>query len=133
MSLERMLSTTALAITLAVGGIGLAGPAVAQQEAAPMAPGATTTDFAEDELRAFIQAALAVSDLERAYVSQIEAASTDEEREAIVVEANEAMRTAIDEQEGIGVDRYIEIGQAAQSDPELNATLMAMLEEMQAE
>lgn len=151
MPLKRMLSTSSLSLGLALGlalgglgAVGLSGPALAQQGGAPAEgapPGGSgdavasqgAADFAEDELRAFIRAALAVSELERAYVAEIQAAGTEQEREAIVVEANDAMRSAIEDQEGIDVARYVEIGQAAQADPDLNATLMAMLEEMQAE
>ena len=103
-------------------------PAQAAPETMPETPSA---GFSEDELSSFVNAAMEVQAVQEDYMAKIEAAPEDSERQALVQEAQEEMATAVEETEGMDVQTYNEIGQAAQTNPELNERILAMLETRQ--
>lgn len=90
------------------------------------APAAVT--IGDERLEAFVVALREVDQLEQQYTATLEQAETDAEREAVIAEANEAMATAIEETPGMTLDDYVQILQQAQTDPDLTARIMAMLE-----
>ena len=100
-------------------------PAQAAPETMPETPSA---GFSEDELTSFVNAAMEVQAVQQDYMAQIEAAPEDAERQALVQEAQEEMASAVEETEGMDVQTYNEIGQAAQTNPELNERILAMLQ-----
>ncbi|WP_335949518.1 DUF4168 domain-containing protein [Salipiger bermudensis] len=103
-------------------------PAQAAPETMPETP---STGFSEDELTSFVDAAMEVQAVQQDYMAQIEAAPEDAERQALVQEAQQEMANAVEETEGMDVQTYNEIGQAAQSNPELNERILAMLQTRQ--
>ena len=103
-------------------------PAQAAPETMPETPSA---GFSEDELTSFVNAAMEVQAVQQDYMAQIEAAPEDAERQALVQEAQEEMASAVEETEGMDVQTYNEIGQAAQTNPELNERILAMLQTRQ--
>jgi hypothetical protein len=123
------LAPAALSLALAAP---FALPAMAQDTAAPTEAAPATPQVEQPQVLAvddakfdaFIAALRAVDELEREYTETLEAAGTDEEREAIVAEANAAMADAIAETPDITVEEYIAILQHAQSDPELAARIV---------
>ena len=112
---------TALALALSAP---LALPAMAQ-EATQEAPGPSIND---EQLQAFVAALREVDAIEQRYGASLNVAHSDEERQAVITEANEAMVSAIEETPGITVQEYLEVLQQAQADPELNARIMEMLQ-----
>ncbi len=103
-------------------------PAQAAPETRPETP---STGFSEDELTSFVDAAMEVQAVQQDYMAQIEAAPEDAERQALVQEAQQEMANAVEETEGMDVQTYNEIGQAAQTNPELNERILAMLQTRQ--
>lgn len=113
----------ALAAPLAIPAPALlGGPAVAQEAPAPTA----TIDDAQ--LQAFVAALREVDAIEQRYGAELEGADSEEARQNVITEANDAMVEAIEETPGITVEEYIGVLQQAQADPELNARIMAMLQ-----
>jgi len=111
----------ALAAPLAVPAPALfGGPAIAQEAPAP------TIDDAQ--LQAFVAALREVDAIEQRYGAELESADSEEARQNVITEANDAMVEAIEETPGITVQEYIGVLQQAQADPELNARIMAMLQ-----
>ena len=111
---------TAVSLALAAP---LALPAMAQE--APAAPTMTVDDA---QLEAFVTALRSVDALEREYSESLQQAESDEQREAIVAEANTAMAEAIENTPNMTLDEYIAILQAAQNDPELSTRIMEEFE-----
>ncbi len=118
-TLTRALAPAMAAATLALAA-PMAAPALAEQ------PGAVT--IGDERLEAFVAALRAVDQLEQQYTATLGEAETDAEREAVIEEANQAMAEAIEETPGMTLDDYVAILQEAQTDPELTARIMAMLE-----
>ncbi len=117
--------------------IGTAGPALA-----PIAgwgtAGAQTAQISgaevdSEELAAFVRATLSMAELRETYIDRISSAGSDAEQQALVEEGNAAMMTAIEDEPGMTVERYIAINEAAQADEELNARILSTLEEMSGE
>jgi hypothetical protein len=92
----------------------LAQPAAAQQAA----PGA----YSEQDLEAFAAAALKVEELNEKWIPQIAEAKTADENAAMRERAMEEMREAVKE-EGLTVEEYNGIYDAAQRDPEVMKTI----------
>ena len=89
------------------------------------------TDFSEDQLNSFVDAALEVQGVQQEFAAQIQQAPEPEQKQALVMEAQEEMAAAVDGTDGMDVDTYNEISTAAQADPELNQRLMAMVQTRQ--
>lgn len=121
MSKTRMFATAITAATLAAAPI-VVTPVMAQQSTAP----ATVT---EPELDAFVTAYKDVVAIEQDYGARLEGVDDSAQQQAIISEAQIEMTQAVEEAPDIGVDRYIEILQLAQTDPELQAELTARLQE----
>lgn len=98
----------------------LAGPAMAQEAPAP------TLDDAQ--LQAFVAALREVDAIEQRYGAELEGAESEEARQSVIAEANDAMVEAIEATPGITVEEYIGVLQQAQADPDLNARIMEMLQ-----
>jgi len=120
----KPITAAALAMGLALAA-PLAGPVLAQDG------GAEAGSFSDDRLSAFIDAAMAVAEVEQQYRGQLAEAETPEAQQEIIDSANADVMRTIDGTDGITVDQYIEIAQAAQGDSELNARLTEMLEARQ--
>ena len=125
-----MLKTNRLAATMTAVSLALAAPLAlpAMAQTATTAPAAPTMSVDDTQLEAFIAALRSVDELEREYSETLQQAESDEQREAIVAEANDAMAEAIENTPNMTLDEYIAILQAAQNDPELSARIMDRLE-----
>mgnify|MGYP001232115721 FL=1 len=125
-----MLKTNRLAATMTAASLALAAPLAlpAMAQTATTAPAAPTMSVDDTQLEAFIAALRSVDELEREYSETLQQAESDEQREAIVAEANDAMAEAIENTPNMTLDEYIAILQAAQNDPELSARIMDRLE-----
>lgn len=106
-------------------GFGLSLGAAVAQDAAPQpapqtempAPEAQQTDDAK--LKSFAVAFIEVTRVTQSYQPQIESAGTEADQQRLREEAGEKMVEAVNEAEGITLDEYNTIIQAAQANPEL--------------
>jgi outer membrane murein-binding lipoprotein Lpp len=83
-------------------------------------------EYSDAKLQSFASAVLAVNAIVEQWRPQIEAASSDAEKQQMAAQANEEMRAAVDGTEGMSVEEYQKIAQAAQGD----ATLMARIDKV---
>ncbi|MFO7772215.1 MAG: DUF4168 domain-containing protein [Roseovarius gahaiensis] len=123
MSNAKKLATAITAAALAIAPVVMT-PAMAQESTAP-AP----APVAEDELDAFVVAYKDVIAIEEKFVVRLEEASDEAEEQAIISEAQAQMTQAVEEAPDIEVDRYVEILQLAQTDPDLQAELTTKLQD----
>ena len=123
MTLNRLLTTTALMAALAVT------PFVAPQADAQVQSEGTEIVTDDAMIDAFIEAALAVAETRQGYLAQLEATTDEAEQMALVQEADAAILSVVEAAEGITVDEYIAIGDAAAADPELAARIEARFTE----
>ena len=103
-------------------GLGASLGAAVAQDAAPVpeqeAPAAAPS-LDDDKLKSFAVAFLEVTKVTQDYQPQIAAAGTPEDQQRLQEEAGEKMVEAVNEADGITVDEYNMIIQAAQTDPDL--------------
>jgi hypothetical protein len=130
MNLSRPFASSAIA--LLVAGVWLAplpeaglGTAAAQT--------AATTEIGDDELQAFARATLSMAALRDSYTDRIATAGSEAEQQALIEEGNAAIVTAIEDEPGMDLERYVEISEAAQSDSDLNARIVATLQDVAGE
>ena len=123
MTFARILAAAAAAATLAAAPLA---PALAQQsDAAPQ----MQADVSDAKLDSFVVAALSVSEIAQEFEGRIQAAADDAARQSLANEAREAMIGAVEETDGITVEEYVTISEAARSDADLNQRVMDMLAE----
>jgi hypothetical protein len=115
---KRLGLSIVLAAMLAAGG----GAQLAAQEA-----------YSDAKLESFVVAALAVNALIEHWGPQVEAAESDQQAEALARQAGEEMRTAVENTDGITVEDYQQIVDAAQSDPDLKGRIDGILLAMRQE
>lgn len=119
MTLKNTVAVTFATLALSVTP-ALVAPAMAQ-ESQP------ATEVPDTELDAFVVAYKDVVAIEQSYSDEFEAAASEEEQQSIVNQAQIEMTQAIEDAPNIGVDRYVEILQMAQTDPELQQELGSRL------
>lgn len=119
------LKTTLTAAVLASGlAFGTAPAALAQAQ-----PDGAVLVQEEGKLESFVVAALAVDDVRNAYVAQLQTLEDEAAQQSLIEEANVAIVQAVEEAEGITLEEYVAIGEAASVDPEIAAQLDAMMRE----
>lgn len=116
----KSLATAIAAVTIAAAPIATM-PAMAQQAAAP-------ADISDSELNAFAGAYKEVVAIEAEFGARLQGVTDEAEQQAIVSEAQSEMTQAVEEAPDIEVDRYIEILQIVQVDPDLQAKLSEKLQ-----
>jgi hypothetical protein len=87
------------------------------------------TEFSDQQLESFVVAALAIDEVIRQWNPRIQAAENEEQATQLREEANAALLETMSKAEGITIDEYQEIGQAAQSDPALAARINEIYQE----
>jgi Domain of unknown function (DUF4168) len=113
-SVRKTLSAAVLALALAASG-----PAWAQ----------TQTEFTDQQLESFVVAALAVEELIRQWNPRIQGAENAEQAAQLREQASTELVDTINRTEGITVEEYQQIGQAAQGDPDLAARINEIYQE----
>lgn len=121
-SLTRTATAVALGLTLAAAP----GMAVVAQEADSIAPAPSYDDAT---LESFVTAAMEVSAVRADFTERLQAAATEEDAQALVEDANTAMLDAVESVDGMDVDTYVAIGEAAQQDTQLAARITELVEE----
>ncbi len=126
MTLRKYLAATALGTSMLMGAT-VAGSGALFAQTAGAEAGAPVS---EDELSAFARATLAMSEVRDAYIQRIEAAADEAEQQELIEEGNAAMLTAVEDEPGMTMERYFEISEAAQADPDLNERIMMQIDAM---
>jgi hypothetical protein len=111
---RKSVSAAALALALAASG-----PARAQAQA----------EFSDEQLESFVVAAVAVDELIRQWNPRIQGAENAEQAAELREQANAELVETITRTEGMTVEQYQAIGQAAQSDPDLAARINEIYQE----
>ncbi|MBX9450302.1 MAG: DUF4168 domain-containing protein [Neoaquamicrobium sediminum] len=128
MSLNRILLSGLSALAIVTGTVlGAANaqdaapqtPPPAEAAPQPEAPAAAAPAMDETKLKSFAVAFLEVTKVTESYKPQIEAAGTTEDQQRLQQEAGEKMVEAVNNADGISVEEYNTIIQAAQTNPDL--------------
>lgn len=117
----KSLAPAIAALTIAAAPIATL-PAMAQQ-------GTAQAEISESELDAFVGAYKEVVAIEEEFGARLQGVTDEAEQQAIVSEAQSEMTQAVEEAPDIEVDRYIEILQIVQVDPDLQAKLSERLQD----
>jgi len=86
--------------------------------------------FTDAKLHSFASAVIAVNAIVERWRPQIQAAPTDADKQQMAQKANEEMRAAVEGTEGLSVEEYQAIAQAAQGDAQLMARIDKVFKEM---
>jgi hypothetical protein len=113
--LRRSTGVAIVALSLALSA---AGAAQAQQQ------------YEQEKLESFVVAALAVNELVEQWTPRIQGAQDETEAAQLRDQANSELLNAINSANGITVDEYREISQAAQADPALMARISEIFDDM---
>lgn len=121
-----------LASATAVAALALAGGAALPVAAQSLDGGAEveTADYSDAQLQAFAETALQVADVRDDYAQQLEMTEGEAEQQELIDEGNAAMLDVVENAQGITLDEYLEIGEAAAADPELGEQIAMMINEM---
>ena len=84
---------------------------------------AADEEYSEAKLQSFASAVLAVNAIVEQWRPQIQAAASEADKQQMAEQANQEMRAAVEGTEGMTVEEYQAIAQAAQADPQLMARL----------
>jgi hypothetical protein len=87
-------------------------------------------EYSDAKLQAFASAVMAVNGVVEEWRPQIQAAPSEADKQGMAEQANQEMRAAVDGVEGMSVDEYQAIAQAAQGDTELMARIDQVFKEM---
>lgn len=93
-------------------------------------PSLAGEQYSDAKLQSFADAVLAVNAVVEQWRPQIQGAPNETGAEQMAQEANEEMRAAVAGTEGITVDEYQQIAQAAQTDAQLMARIDQVLQGM---
>ncbi|MDM8168693.1 DUF4168 domain-containing protein [Roseovarius sp.] len=139
-----------LTMVIAAASIGLSGPALAQDQsqeetqdqaqsqatdqatdaAVPEVPEIAAEDVTQGQIASFVNAMIALERIRAEYLPQIQAAETDDERQALAAEADEAAKAAVTKTKGITPGEYLAIGRAAQGNQELGEKINTRIVEL---
>lgn len=124
--LTRLATCAATAIALGLISGAAPGTAVMAQETGSTAP---APEYDDATLERFVTAAIAVSSVREDYSAQLQGATSEEDAQALVEDANAAMLAAVDGVDGMDVETYVAIGEAAQQDTQLAARISDIVED----
>lgn len=113
MTFRNLITGAAVALTFAFGTQALA------QTDGTAPPSLQSSDFEAAQLDAFAQAYLAVTELRRNYVAQLQDVDSEEDQQRIVEEANTEIIAAVEGVDGVDVETYESIIAVAQNDEDL--------------
>lgn len=113
-------STTAIALAVAAAPMTL----VTTQSAAAQEAQA----YSAEELDAFAAALIEVAGVREKYTPLLQSAETEEQQASIVEEANAEMTDVIEGTDGIDIDGYLKIAEAASEDQELNQRIVKRIQ-----
>ncbi len=125
-----MTLTSKLTPIMTAVALMLATP-LAAQEAAPAE--ITADSITDTQVEAFATAVLIVQEMSQEYMPRIQQEQDEAVQKDLIEEAQAATIAAIEEVDNMSADEYRAIGVIAQNDEELNARIVAQLEDMTAD
>ena len=87
-------------------------------------------EYSEAKLQSFASAVMAVNAIVEQWRPQIQGAANEADKQQMAEQANQEMRDAVAGINGMSVEEYQAIAQAAQGDPQLMARLDKVFREM---
>lgn len=126
---SQLLAGTLGAAMLA--GAGLADVHAQQQQPPPQPPQqqpAMPSQLSQAQIESFADAALEVQQVQQEYDAQVQSAENPEELEQLQQQAQQDAQQAIEDQ-GMSLDEYNAILQAANQDPQLYAMIVETMEQ----
>ena len=124
MTLKQFLIASLVALGLTTIPIVLSA-----QEAAPI----TVENVTDDQVEAFVKAAIALETLRQEYTSKIGNAESEEAQNELRAEADRVAIQLVDKVRGITPQEYLGISKLAQTSPELATRISAQVEVMRAQ
>ena len=125
---------SAFALALATPGHAQDAEANTQSEAtASETPQIAAEDVTAEQVNGFVAALIAVEAVQAEYMPKIKAQDTEEGAANMVEEANEAAQSAVSEVTDMTPEAFRAIGAVAQQDKDLNARIVARIQEVRAE
>jgi hypothetical protein len=97
----------------------------------PISTPQAAEQYEQAKLESFVSAAVAVNRLVEQWTPRIQGAQNETEATQLREQANRELVTAIEHSDGITVEEYKQISQAAQSDPQLMERITKIFDEMQ--
>ena len=125
MPFRSTLKATTTAITLALVAAPMA--VLTPQTVAAQA----TESYTAEELDAFTVALIGVAGVREKYTPVLQSAESEDQQAAVVEEANAEIIDVIEQTEGMTMDRYLEIAQAASEDQTLNQRITKRVQAME--
>jgi hypothetical protein len=119
----RLLTRSLTAAILTAGCYICVPAAYVAAESSPSGPSTTAPDLSDQKLSAAAAALERVVSLQQDYRQRIAEADAPAEKERIVAEANSKLEKAVTEQ-GLSVDEYSSIVDAAREDPEIRDKIL---------
>ena len=127
MSVRTKILGTATLVALAAAPLT---PALAQSGPQPdPVPVQAEVQYSDSDLESFVDAAMKVMALRQTYQARLQGAVNEKQQQALVRQAQEEMKAAIVQTDGIDVPTYTAIGEAAQADDALSQRITAMFQE----
>lgn len=118
MTVRVTLKATTTAIALAFCAAPMA--AITAQGAAAQ----SARSYSSEELDIFTNALVQVAEVRQKYTPIMERAETEDQRAAVIQEANVEIVDVIEQTDGMTVEKYTEIAEAASADQSLNQRIM---------
>lgn len=127
--MKNWISTLILGGALALGGPALAeqSGSAAQGDMPQQSQGATaqTPNFEDEELQTFVDIQEDIGEVRNEYAQKIQNAESQEEAQSLQREARESLVKVV-EDANLSVEKYNEIAQAYQADPEVREKVNKM-------
>ncbi|MFW6192550.1 MAG: DUF4168 domain-containing protein [Gemmatimonadota bacterium] len=124
---RRLLGAAAAALA---GAVLLSAPGTAQEQ--QQAPPQQETEVSDDELETFAEVHIDVQDIREEMNRTVQESEDPEEAQAAQQEANQEMVSVIEDHD-MTPERYTQISQAINQDPELQEELQKLVEEIEEE
>lgn len=125
MPLGHQIRTIAIA---AAAATTLAGGVAAQDTQMPASPPPLEGPVSDQMIDVFAATAIEVQVVANDYAAQIEAAESEADRQQLVETANADIAGTIEAAEGITIEEYLQIAEAASEDPALNQRILTRVE-----
>ncbi|GGA96817.1 DUF4168 domain-containing protein [Allosediminivita pacifica] len=99
-----------------------------QSEPETMQGDTETASYDDAEVDAFADAVIQITEIRNSYAGELQGASDQEEQQQIMQKANAEMQAAIEEVDGMTVDRYLAMAEQAAQDEDLTQRIGARIE-----
>ena len=114
MKLVTITRTLGIAILLSVTAIGVASAQAAVSDA---------------KIHAFLTAAMSVNEVIEEWTPRVEGAESQEAADDLAAQANAEIKAVIEGTDGISTNEYMQIAEAARTDPKLSARIERIFKE----